>query len=645
MPTISQLTPITTPAATDEILVQQASGSTGPESPAQILSTQRNVANGVAGTDSANTISGQTVLANGGTTARALAAIASDVSVGLNLTNIAALRALTATQTTPAVIVQSYATQSDQGGGIFVYDSADTASADNGGTIIVDAASRRWHRQYSGAVNVCWFGATTSADATTSITNAVNYCAIAGETVWFGAGTFSISSVIAVALGTSGITIRGEGIDGTYLRNTTTTASIFNFTGSGEVTISDISFEGITSATAGTLLSIGVTCQINRIGIFNYFNGLSLTGNTGAVNSAEFHNPLNATTVGITVNGYGGGLVLDKILMYVPTTVPHAGILIESCGAVQISNSNIIRQNYNLLLIPGNSQVVASVMAINTYFDSAQQNNILIQPAVGGSVVRTYLTQCETSSAAASGIYIDGTNGDVDGILIISAQSNLCTNDGITVTGANAKNIDIMGGQFGQNGGAGISLNASCTNVRITGISSGTGYGLTGNVDGIYIDGTCTNVSLRGSTFIGNTSHQVLDGAGSHIVDCFSSGAGDQANNLPPYGAAALAGSATQVFSGASATLSSEFMPLGQFQTGATGGAIVAVTPGASPYAYTATARGTLFVSGGAVSAVSFTRSGTTIAAGMLGGQYDLVSGDTLTITYTTAPTVNFVPA
>ena len=78
MPTISQLTPVTTPATTDVFPSQQVGGATVSQTPAQIVSTQRNVPNGVAGTDSANTISGQTVLATGGTTARTLAAMAAD---------------------------------------------------------------------------------------------------------------------------------------------------------------------------------------------------------------------------------------------------------------------------------------------------------------------------------------------------------------------------------------------------------------------------------------------------------------------------------------------------------------------------------------------------------------------------------------
>lgn len=46
------------------------------------------------------------------------------------------------------------------GGGLFRYDAGDTTTADNGGTVIVDAAGNRWKRQYAvGGVRPEWFAA------------------------------------------------------------------------------------------------------------------------------------------------------------------------------------------------------------------------------------------------------------------------------------------------------------------------------------------------------------------------------------------------------------------------------------------------------------------------------------------------------
>lgn len=71
---------------------------------------------------------------------------------GVELANYAALRAYTGTVTPVRVTDPLLA-------GFFRLDTADSSSADNGGTIIVDGTGRRWKREYSGYVKAAWFGA------------------------------------------------------------------------------------------------------------------------------------------------------------------------------------------------------------------------------------------------------------------------------------------------------------------------------------------------------------------------------------------------------------------------------------------------------------------------------------------------------
>lgn len=65
---------------------------------------------------------------------------------------IAMLRATSAdaVDSRSLVNVLGYYEVNDGGGGLFVADLADTTTADNGGTVIVDAAGTRWKRQYGG---------------------------------------------------------------------------------------------------------------------------------------------------------------------------------------------------------------------------------------------------------------------------------------------------------------------------------------------------------------------------------------------------------------------------------------------------------------------------------------------------------------
>lgn len=70
--------------------------------------------------------------------------------------------------------------------------------------------------------------------------------------------------------------------------------------------------------------------------------------------------------------------------------------------------------------------------------------------------------------------------------------------------------------------------------------------------------------------------------------------------------------------------------------------AYLAVTPGASPFKYTAPEDGNLIVSGGNVSAITLTRSGTVIPTGATAGPIPMAKNDLATITYTVAPTLNY---
>lgn len=69
---------------------------------------------------------------------------------------------------------------------------------------------------------------------------------------------------------------------------------------------------------------------------------------------------------------------------------------------------------------------------------------------------------------------------------------------------------------------------------------------------------------------------------------------------------------------------------------------IQAVAATASPMTYVARDHGTLSLQAGAVSAITLARGATSIAVSA--GLIPLSTGDKVTFTYTTAPTLNFIP-
>lgn len=89
----------------------------------------------------------------------------------LQLASYAALRGYSGPRT--CVYVTGVLAGTNPGiAGMFVCDNADTASADNAGTIIVAGNGKRWKRVFSGAVDVQWFGYVPDYNGTTGTDNA-----------------------------------------------------------------------------------------------------------------------------------------------------------------------------------------------------------------------------------------------------------------------------------------------------------------------------------------------------------------------------------------------------------------------------------------------------------------------------------------
>ncbi|MCA8018073.1 hypothetical protein [Burkholderia metallica] len=75
-------------------------------------------------------------------------------------------------------------------------------------------------------------------------------------------------------------------------------------------------------------------------------------------------------------------------------------------------------------------------------------------------------------------------------------------------------------------------------------------------------------------------------------------------------------------------------------------GAVIPITPGASPFTYTAIHDGTMFISGSVSATLALTRYGVNVPLGMSDGTVPLREKDQLTLTWSggTAPTMNFLP-
>lgn len=91
--------------------------------------------------------------------------------------------------------------------GHFILDPTDTASPDNGGTVIVDGSARRWKRGYTSIPQASWFGATGLGYTDDSVALQLFINAYKGCRLFLTGGTYLCA----------GITLDGTSYDGTEL--------------------------------------------------------------------------------------------------------------------------------------------------------------------------------------------------------------------------------------------------------------------------------------------------------------------------------------------------------------------------------------------------------------------------------------------
>lgn len=104
---------------------------------------------------------------------------------------------LPATNNRLTALVTGRTADNDGAGGVFYFDSASAVATNLGTSFKPPADAGRWLRQYSGPLDITWFGATTANGASandTAIQNAINSMA-AGQVLTIPAGTFTINTL------------------------------------------------------------------------------------------------------------------------------------------------------------------------------------------------------------------------------------------------------------------------------------------------------------------------------------------------------------------------------------------------------------------------------------------------------------------
>jgi hypothetical protein len=390
------------------------------------------------------------------------------------LTNITALRAATtATFPSSTVFIQGYTTTADGGGGVFIYVPTDTTSADNSGTIIVDASGRRWYRSTAtGFTDVRWFGYnTSSANNSPAVNLAIAALPSGGGTLIFPPGIGVFTSTITVNYPSTGgsnlysVAFLGAGADITTLRFNGCNGIVINANGyyhgvqfrDMTLTTNSVgSFKGIVlnnSFQLGAYAQSDITRVTMRgpdISLVNYWATAIETRGLSNVNYDTvliYGNAAGTGGIGIDVGGNSSG--------FYQYTVVHN---IDSCGlynlgtgiiyntyvqGITVTQTNIVNGTTAILLpsgAVGATQLACSACNFNTFGNQI----ILLAP-----IATVLITNCSfyiPNGTAGLAFNSTGSGQSITNNLFVGLTTGAGAT-GVAVNGQNAPGV-ITGNIF-----------------------------------------------------------------------------------------------------------------------------------------------------------------------------------------------------
>lgn len=334
-----------------------------------------------------------------------------------------------------------------------------------------------------------------------------------GGTIVFPIGGFTFSSVTCTS---PNLTLLGMGQRATTLFTNNTSVDVITVTAAGSgFCMRELMMDTVvTRVTPGHYVKAASgDTFIDRCYFQHGYHGIYFGSNNSVcvVNETQFRDFSNGGYC-IEIESNGAAFYIRGVIMdHSAAAMPLAGIRIKRVQDCTISECGLIHGGNDLQIDPATADVVASVFADNTFFDTAGRG-LLITGGNGGSTIRCRFDSCWFSSHTSQGILLDTTTGGgvIRGIDFVDPQCNLNASDAINIQGTNCTDINIYGGQACQNVGAGVGLGNQVHHVNVRDFNAISGYALTGNGFGIFFGNSLSNIEVTNCRFSGNASDATI---------------------------------------------------------------------------------------------------------------------------------------
>lgn len=379
-----------------------------------------------------------------------------------------------------------------------------------------------WKRQYSGDINVRWFGASESlADNTAAIQAAHDALPNVGGVVvlpnggwWNVEGTVNISKTC---------TIRGSGINNaTNLIKTNTASSFFSISASG-VTLKNLSCTGpgkdlaVSGIYAIDHVS-GARFKIQDVVVSQVWGGVRLRGNLFVLRDVEVRDFTPISGIGFYVDQGGVtdgvGEFSNCIAQNGSTAESYAGVYIKSGTGLQFQTCDFM-QCGTAMIIEG----AASINCDNTFFDTSDNGGV----SIVGEARRLRFSNCWFSSSVnGAGFKLDNTAGTraegviIDGCEFYDNERGIWVRDNALTDSFRVSDCVFSGQTLTD-----IDIGQNVRNFSINGCRTGIVGSFPASPNGCYINAGCSDFALDGNWF-----HLFTDSSGATSKYITSTGGG-----------------------------------------------------------------------------------------------------------------------
>lgn len=279
--------------------------------------------------------------------------------------SIAALRTLSTTRYKRAFVL-GYHAKGDGGGGAYWLDTTDSASVDNGGTVIVAADGGRWKLATTGPISIKQFGAKMddSTDDAPSIQAAIDWVLSqpGGGQIWIPVGTSRISKSIRVpVVSDKDFVMVGCGVASKF--RATGTMAMFDVGAESPAFGTNYMFRdfGIVQPTSGTVVGVLLRnvngARLEGLDISNVNNGVVLQATYNPrITGCRFYGCGNSA-ITTAVTGTNGAYIWNNVIS---TCVIGINLLVGGNNIVVRDNNieacgiSLGITNYTSVLVQGN---------------------------------------------------------------------------------------------------------------------------------------------------------------------------------------------------------------------------------------------------------------------------------------------------